>query len=254
MIALLIGEPLAQRIHVPKQYQVAVTNLFDHPSAQQLDVGRYLRYNLVVGQGWRTGVGDAHAILDGTYPWNQYGFSWDDEGNMEGPDCQIIDHGWDLLDPRGHPTLDPKANVEVWGEEYAFDSFVPKRGDAHVEIRITVLARNRRSLLKKLKRIDLGWNLSQSKETKQRPTIELTHETHSGRAILSEPEPGLLLCRIVPTDRHDPERMLALVIGALHRWLQDEAHSIMIDYVRKPPPSAARGVRSRKGAKKQIRS
>ena len=43
VIALLIGERLAQRIHVPKQYQVAVTNLFDHPSAQQLDVGRYLR-------------------------------------------------------------------------------------------------------------------------------------------------------------------------------------------------------------------
>ena len=48
--------------------------------------------------------------------------------------------------------------------------------------------------------------------------------------------------------------MLALVIGALHRWLQDEAHSIMVDYVWELSKNAARGVRSTKRAKKQTQS
>jgi hypothetical protein len=47
---LLIGEPLPQRLRVPKKYQAAVTELIDLPSVKKRTPGidRYLRYYLVV--------------------------------------------------------------------------------------------------------------------------------------------------------------------------------------------------------------
>jgi hypothetical protein len=235
---LLIGEPLPQRLRVPKRYQAAVTALFDRPSTKHFEIGRYLRYNLVAEQGWA--VGDAKAILDDTYPWEQYGFAVNDEGNQEGPDCLVIDEDWNLLNPRGQPTLDLKERMENWSEDDAFDDLVPKRRNPALEICITVLSHSDKSLLQKLKRTDLGWNLTQSKPSRRRPHVELTHEIYSGRAVVTEPERGMLFCRIEPTGVNDPERLLALVMGALHRWLHDDAHSITVQYVRASPKRKTR--------------
>ena len=41
---LLIGEPLPQRLRVPKKHQAAVTGLIDHPAAKKHGIDRYLRY------------------------------------------------------------------------------------------------------------------------------------------------------------------------------------------------------------------
>lgn len=225
---VLIGEPLSQRLRVPTRYQAAVTRLFDHPSANTFEIGRYLRYNLIVEQGWRIAVGDAQAILDDTYPWDQYGFADNEEGYIEGPDCLVIDDDWNLLDSRGRPTLDLDDRMEEWRADAAFDDARPLRRNTDLEICITVLSQSDKSLLNTLKHADLGWNLKAKSIRRQ---IELTHETYSGRAVVTEPERGMLVCRIHPTDVHDPERLLAIVIGAFHRWLRDEAHSITVQYV-----------------------
>jgi hypothetical protein len=231
---VVIGDPLPQKLIVPKKYQAAVTKLVDHPAAKETttDIGRYLRYYLVVHpRSWSLAIGEAESILDGEYPWDSYGFAGDDEGNNEGPDCLIMDYDWDLVDPRGEPTLDPKANCEAWVEDFAFDDVGPTRRRRDMEILVTVLARGKESLLKELTRADIGWNLKQVLPTRSKRRLELTHEFFSGRSELTEPEPGVLICRILATDRYDPERLLAMVIGALHRRLQQKVHSMTVQYV-----------------------
>jgi hypothetical protein len=232
---LLIGEPLQQRLRVPKKHQAAVTELIDHPKikTRTLRIDRYLRYYLVVHPGmWKLAIADARTILDGTYPWEEYGFSVDDEGNLEGPEGLIVDYDYNLLDPRGEPTLDPKACAEIWWDEEAFDGAVPGQRRRDLDVVVTVLGRSNNSLLQELKGADIGWNLTEVRPKRRQPHLELRHETFSGRAVLTEPEPGVLVCRILATDKYDPERLLALVMGALHRHLQQKVHSMTVQYVR----------------------
>jgi hypothetical protein len=250
---LLIGAPLPQRLRVQKKYQAAVTELIDHPGVKKRAPGidRYLRYYLVVHPGmWQAAIADATTILDGTYPWDDYGFSIDDEGNIGGPEGLVVDFDYNILDPRGKLTLDPKASGEIWWNEAAFDCVVPGRRRGDLDVVVTVLGRSNKSLLQKLKGADIGWNLTPVRPKKRQPNFELRHGTFSGRAVLTEPEPGVLICRILATDEYDPERLLALVMGALHRHLQQEVHSMTVQYVRETTaatiPSPSRTARSRR--------
>ena len=147
---LVVGPPFSQRLKIPKRYRRAVAWLLAHPSSKTSDYARYLRYNLVVDRSWA--IDDAKAIAEDTYPWDQYGFSVDSEGNFEGPDCLVQDHSWNLMDPRGEPTLDLKRVAEVWDAESVFMG--DKERPAHqMKVRVVVTARGNANLFETLARI-----------------------------------------------------------------------------------------------------
>jgi hypothetical protein len=77
---LIVGPPLPQRLRIPTKHRRTVAWLLKHPVGKTFDFARYLRYNLVVHGAWA--IPDAKSIADGTYPWDQDGFSCDSEGNI----------------------------------------------------------------------------------------------------------------------------------------------------------------------------
>lgn len=241
---LVIGPPMPGRVAIPNSHRAAVTALFEHPAAKDFELAKYLRYSLLVGDVWRIGIENAQTILDGTYPWDNYGFSTDDEGNLEGPDCEVMDLDWNFLDPRGRRTLELRETAESWHEDAAFGDS-PQRRSRELEICITVVSDRTEGLIEKLQQVETGWNLSKKARRGNLRELQLTHEVYSGRAILSEPERGVLICRIVPTDRNDPERLVALVVGLVHRWFQLHAHSITLHYVQPQQQATRRGPKGR---------
>lgn len=228
---LVVGPPLPQRLKIPKKYRADVAWLLAHPENETYNFARYLRYNLVVNGYWA--IADARDIAEGTYPWENDGFSSDDEGNTEGPDCLIQDFDWNLLDPRGQPTLDLDRVAEAWtADSECFQGDEPMQRDRQMKVKIVVAARGRANLFDVLAEIeDLGWGLNVSRPRKRARAIVVTHDYYSGEIHVSGADPKVLLCQVKPTNRHDPERLIALFTGAMHRWFQDKAESISLEYV-----------------------
>src|SRR5262245_57246971 len=199
------------RSKMPVRFRRAVTRLLDLPNKSSYDLARYLRYNVAVGQGWA--IADAQSIADDTYPWDQYGFSFDNENTPEGSDCIAMNFDWTLVTPRDEPTLDLRAARELWFDDDTFDSDQRLRRRMDVRVLITVASNSNESLLEVLHKHKgrLGWNLQSKAEAAGRRLI-VNHLTFSGKVIVREPVAGLLVAQIVPTDKYDPERLIAVFL------------------------------------------
>jgi len=102
-------------------------------------------------------------------------------------------------------------------------------------IRIVLTVRPGEDIYKALRDLDsLSWgsgSFERMRRGRTQSTLVWTHDTYSGRVTIYAGGPGVVNCLIEPTDFVDPERLLAVFVGLLHRTFQRQLVGVSISYV-----------------------